>query len=120
LSCITDLIQALAEASGIIRPDINLIQSIRAIVFFGAPHKGLDIDALRTITQGKPTEELIRDLSPTSGLLLSLNDMFRAFSDSVVLISCYETNETPTTREVLLTFYFNSFNLTLFRQLMEN
>jgi hypothetical protein len=97
--------QALGEASGRIRPDINLVQSTRAIVFFGAPHRGLDTEALRTVTQGKPTEEMIRDLGPTSWLLLSLNDMFRAISDSVVLISCYETNETPTTIEVLLTSF---------------
>jgi hypothetical protein len=114
LTCIANVTQALAEASGMIRPDINLIQSTRAIVFFGTPHRGLDIDALRIVTQGRPTEEMIRDLSPTSGLLRSLNDMFRALSDSVVLISCYETDETPTTREVSSTFYLDSFSLTLF------
>jgi hypothetical protein len=99
----------LAEASGRIRPDINLIQSTRAIVFFGAPHRGLDIDALQIVTQGRPTEEMIRDLHPTSKLLLDLNDAFRALSGSVVLISCYETNETPTTREVLSMYFLSRF-----------
>jgi hypothetical protein len=43
---------------------------------------------------------MIKDLSPNSWLLVSLNDMFRAFADSVQLISCYEMNETPTVEEV--------------------
>jgi len=90
----------------VVRPDINLIQSTRAIVFFGAPHRGLDTDALQTVTQDKPTQGMIQDLDPKSELLRSLNDKFRVLSSSFVLISCYETNETPSIREVLCYLLF--------------
>ncbi|KAF8534848.1 hypothetical protein BDD12DRAFT_385735 [Trichophaea hybrida] len=42
---------------------------------------------------------MIRDLSTNSWLLMSLNDTFQAIDQYIQIISCYETNETPTVEE---------------------
>ncbi|KAI9874363.1 MAG: hypothetical protein M1830_009838 [Pleopsidium flavum] len=62
------------DISDISRGPLN--ELILQIIFFGAPHKGLNTDALRTLVGGQPSAALVNDLTPGSGVLVNLNEMF--------------------------------------------
>ncbi len=67
------------------------------LLFFGVPHRGLEIEALRSMVKQQPNEQLLNDLSPNSQLLPELERQFHrhfSFVDSEVL-SFYENKDTP-------------------------
>jgi hypothetical protein len=73
-------------------PDFH--QSVCGIVFFGAPHRGLNNLALVNILANKLPAELARDLYPGSSLLVSLNQSFPYTCEDITVVSCYETHAT--------------------------
>ena len=84
--------------------DNAVLNSICGILFFGVPNQGMNVDHLCTVVQGKPNEEMIRSLSPKSGILKRLHDDFCnafPFQDSEVY-SFFETNVSKTAVRVSL------------------
>ena len=75
-----------------------MYQSVCGIVFFGAPHRGLNNPELEELVEGSPPENLLRDLQPNSSLLSSLDRIFPNACKDIKIISCYETEHTYTYR----------------------
>lgn len=69
---------------------------VRCVVFLGAPHRGLHIDALETLVKSKPTEDIIRELKAESPTLTYLNINFCNVVSDVQIVSVYEKQLTPT------------------------
>lgn len=69
-----------------------------AIVFLAAPHRGMDVDVLRTIVKvNDPPRELIQELGqPTSSILNELNERFMRIAQEIEILACFETLETKT------------------------
>ena len=74
-------------------PEIH--QTICGIVFFGAPHRGLDNPELESLLENKPPVTLLSQLRPESPLLIGLNQRFPSACKHIRIVSCYETHETP-------------------------
>ena len=74
---------------------------VRAIIFIGAPHRGLHVMALQTLVKSKPTEDMIRELKAESPTLTDLNDKFRYVAKDIDILTCYELAPTKTAIEVL-------------------
>ena len=79
--------------------DEYLHKSIYGIIFFGCPHRGLEITALKSIVQGKTTENLINDLKKNSKLLIILYRRFAQVYQHIELISIREANQTHSVQE---------------------
>ena len=73
---------------------------VYSVVFFGAPHEGMDTEALQTCVEGQPTQRLIHDLTPGSTLLESLRQGFKPLLKTIKVVSCCELKATPTTRVI--------------------
>lgn len=76
-----------------LRPTVN------SIIFFGAPHRGLEVTAMQTMVQGTPSEYLIRELEMHSPTLRKLNDGFRRVYGVVDILTIYEMEPTPSLRK---------------------
>lgn len=74
---------------------------VRSIIFFGAPHKGLEITALETLVKSQVTEDMIRELRSESPTLTELNDKFRHVAKDIDILTCYELSRTKTVIEVM-------------------
>ncbi|KAL9069660.1 MAG: hypothetical protein Q9161_005360 [Pseudevernia consocians] len=74
---------------------------VRSFVFLGVPHRGLEIDALKTYVQGTPSERMIDDLGEGSSILEILDhDFEEKFRRSPVqILTCYELSPTPTVKK---------------------
>lgn len=74
------------------------------IIFLGAPHNGIDTDALSTLVGGQPSLALIQDLTPGSGVLVNLNDDFaeklKSVGRDIKILSVVETRKTRTVTQV--------------------
>lgn len=87
----------------------QVVDSIIALVFFGAPHKGMNIDAMdnyawKQLRQRSQT--MIKELGKDSVWLQELHDTFIARLRDAIrarIISLYETVKTKTMREDPLT-----------------
>ena len=88
--------KALVESSSFTASFPRLYLACCGIVFFGAPHRGLNNPELETLVQGKPPDDLVRDLRPNSSLLSSLNRSFPDTCEDIRIVSCYETEHTLT------------------------
>jgi hypothetical protein len=66
------------------------------IIFLGAPHRGLNVTALKTLVKGEPSEKLIDELRPDSGTLTDLNRGFVHIAGDIEILTCYETRPTKT------------------------
>lgn len=77
---------------------------ILQIIFFGAPHNGLNTDALSTLVGGQPSAPLIQDLTPGSGVLVNLNNKFAEYlarmGRDIRILSVVETRKTRTVVQV--------------------
>lgn len=73
---------------------------VRSIIFFGAPHKGLETTALETLVKSQVTEDMIRELKSESPTLTELNDKFRYVAKNIDILTCYELSPTKTVVEV--------------------
>ncbi|CAD6592661.1 MAG: hypothetical protein ASARMPREDX12_006341 [Alectoria sarmentosa] len=77
---------------GSIRP------TVRSIIFFGAPHRGLEIATMQSMVQGTPSEDLIRELRMRSPTLERLNDGFRRVFEDVDILTIFEMEPTASLR----------------------
>ena len=69
---------------------------VRAIVFLGAPHRGLNVDAISTLVKDNPTERLIEELRSESTTLTDLNQRFSQVAKDIDILTCYEAKHTKT------------------------
>lgn len=77
------------------------LESVRGVVFFGVPHKGMMNSHFLVMVAKQPNEDLIsRALSPGSTLLLELDAQFSkiasSFSHNIMFV--YETELSQTTK----------------------
>ena len=75
---------------------------VRRIVFLGAPHRGLDIKALRSLVKGEVTEPMILELQANSPTLRALNQSFAQVAQDVDILTCYENKPTKTAINVCI------------------
>ena len=73
---------------------------VRAIVFLGAPHRGLHTAALETLVNSRQTEDMMRELKSESPTLTELNDKFRHVAKDIDILTCYELKPTKTAVQV--------------------
>lgn len=76
-----------------------------SIVFLGAPHKGLQTNALETPVKSRPTEDMIQELKAESPTLTDLNDKVRYVAREINILTCYELYPTKTAVQVNSTFW---------------
>ena len=69
---------------------------VKAVIFFGAPHRGLNITAMQSIMNGTPSAELIRELDRQSPTIHRLNDGFRHLCEGLDILTIYEKKPTAT------------------------
>ncbi|KPA36127.1 hypothetical protein FLAG1_11123 [Fusarium langsethiae] len=88
--------QALSDSG----PDVVRRLSVRAIIFFGTPHLGLNDNSLETLVQGQPNQHLINDLHPHSSTIASMRNRFEKVSRATKIYAFYETVHTPKVKDV--------------------
>jgi hypothetical protein len=86
-------------------PSIRKLLPIRTLLFFGAPHNGLDTEALASLVKGQPTATLINELTHDSPTLDSLSRRFKFFTENLSIHSYYESRPTKTVVEVPLPYH---------------
>ena len=69
---------------------------VKAVIFFGAPHRGLNITAMQSILNGTPSAELIRELGWQSPTIQRLNSTFSHLYEGLDILSIYEKKPTAT------------------------
>ena len=82
-----------------------ILQSVKGIVFFGVPHRGMEISHFLAMAAKQPNEDLISNtLSPDSALLPELDEDFSTISTSLGqnISFVYETLESQLTEVSLL------------------
>ena len=72
---------------------------LKAAIFFGAPHRGLNITAMQSIMSGAPSAELIHELGCQSPTIQSLNNGFRHICENIDILTIYEKKPTATLRK---------------------
>jgi hypothetical protein len=70
------------------------------IIFMGAPHRGLETDALERLVKSQPTQKLITELKPESPAIRELNENFKRVVKGIRIVSCYETHYSKTVVKV--------------------
>ncbi|EXJ68339.1 uncharacterized protein A1O5_08131 [Cladophialophora psammophila CBS 110553] len=95
LGCIV-IKQAIVESMSFTNAMPSFYRSVCGIVFFGAPHRGLNNPALVKIIGDRPPADLVRDLCPGSSLLVSLNQSFPHICQDFHVVTCFETHATNT------------------------
>ncbi|KAF4988249.1 hypothetical protein FGRMN_9873 [Fusarium graminum] len=88
--------QALSDSG----PDVVRRLSVRAIMFFGTPHLGLNDDSLETLVRGQPNQHLINDLHPHSSTIASMRSRFEKVSRATKIYAFYETVHTPKVKDI--------------------
>ncbi|OBT39216.1 hypothetical protein VE00_10383 [Pseudogymnoascus sp. WSF 3629] len=73
---------------------------VREIIFLAAPHRGLNITALKTLVKGEATEQMVLELQSESPTLAWLNQCFAQFARDIDILTCYETKPTKTAIDV--------------------
>ena len=94
----------------------KILESIRGIILFGVPSRGMHMSHFLPMVEGYPNESLIRLLSPDSTYLSDLDQQFSGIAHlaDVRLISVYETKMTMTTKVSSLNLSFLQI-LTLYK-----
>lgn len=72
---------------------------VTSLIFFGAPHRGLDTVAIKTLVEGSPSEDIVQELKKQSPTLTRLNDDFRHLHGHLEILTLYELEDTPSIRE---------------------
>lgn len=76
--------------------------STRGILFFGVPHRGMDVSHLLRMAEGQPNLSLLVSLSKEHQFLRNLDNAFQSIphlKDSKI-VSFYETNLSNTVKKV--------------------
>ena len=75
-----------------------MLNSIREVIFFGVPNRGMEMEQWLPMVKGQPNERLIRLLSPGSQYLIDLDEIFNGISNvrNLRLVSFYETQRSQT------------------------
>jgi hypothetical protein len=91
----------------------SILTSIKMIIFFGVPSRGMHMSHLLPMVKGQPNERLIQLLSPNSDYLSSLNRHFSGIATirEIRLISAYETKLSRTTQVCLVRRFLLPFGL---------
>ena len=71
---------------------------VKSAIFFGAPHRGLNITAMQSIMNGTPSAELIRELGWQSPTIQRLNSHFPRWCEGLDILAIYEKKPTATLR----------------------
>lgn len=82
------------------------LKSINGILFFGVPSQGMAVESLLPMAGQNPSQYLLHTLRKGSEVLRYQQERFPSafdFKDSVI-VSFYETLESPTAVEVILGF----------------
>ena len=77
-----------------------ILASVRGVVFFGVPHRGMEISHFRAMVANQPNEDLIsRALSPESDLLPILHENFSRIASGMnqKVAFVYETMQSQLT-----------------------
>lgn len=86
-----------------------ILKSLQAVLFFGTPNQGMDITSLVPMVEGQPNELFLRSLGYDSSELRIQAQLWDEvfvvregdiLSASFVIISFYETKESPTAIKV--------------------
>ena len=72
---------------------------MRTLIFFGAPHNGLEVTALETLVKGRPTQMLVSELKRESPTLTGLSERFRHVAKNMTIHTYYESRPTSTVAE---------------------
>ncbi|KAB8532562.1 hypothetical protein FH972_025507 [Carpinus fangiana] len=80
-----------------------ILKSIKGVVFFGVPNKGMHITHLLSMVKGKPNKALVECLSQDSAYLEQLEKQYAGISTLryIRLISIYETKQSRTTKSAI-------------------
>ncbi|OBT89295.1 hypothetical protein VE02_02607 [Pseudogymnoascus sp. 03VT05] len=87
--------QAITNLEPIIRSHLP----VRTLIFFGAPHNGLEVTALETLVKGRPTQTLISELKRESPTLTGLSERFRHVAKDMTIHTYYESRPASTVAE---------------------
>ena len=68
---------------------------VSSLIFFGAPHRGLEIAAIKTLVDGTPSEDIVQELKKQSPTLTRLNDDFRHLHGNLEILTIFELEDTP-------------------------
>ncbi|KFZ16694.1 hypothetical protein V501_02095 [Pseudogymnoascus sp. VKM F-4519 (FW-2642)] len=82
-----------------LEPSIRSRLPVRTLIFFGAPHNGLEVSALETLVKGHPTQTLISELKRESPTLTGLSERFRHVAKDMTIHTYYESRATSTVAE---------------------
>lgn len=88
--------QALIRSAKFRRHPELLEKVVPLVVFFGAPHDGLETRALETLVKGQPSQEFIQELKPGSVVLEQLSNNFKRISTGIKILTVFERLPTPT------------------------
>jgi hypothetical protein len=100
----------------------NILQSTKAIVFFGTPHSGSEhadffsmlmriVDTMGSVamvqqTFGKTRQDLVNTLKPRSTELENLSMSFTDRAKDIEIVSFYEENATPPLKTVVSCLFY--------------
>ena len=78
-------------------PRRHIFEAVRAVIFFGVPHRGMQTSHLRSMVDGQPNGTLVEDLRSESTYLRVLDDQFSGLAfQSIRVSSVFETRLSPT------------------------
>ena len=84
--------------------DLNLLNLVYGITFFGVPHNGMEISSLKLMVPEAPNRSLVESISHVNSQILGI--LHRDFHDVLgekggsEIICFYETRESPTAKRV--------------------
>jgi hypothetical protein len=95
--------QAMVQMAGSGESSRFMLGSVKEVILFGVPNRGMQVSHLLPMVQGQPNENLIRLLSLGSGYLTQLDGQFSgvAIHRNIRLVSVYETLKTRTLLVIL-------------------
>lgn len=93
----------------------NLFRSTRATIFFGTPHRGLQVDDILAMTEdGSARANLVSSIAVGSTDLEKKLEVFKGCAATLKIISFYETTQTrklvKVCRERVLDVYYHPLN----------
>ncbi|KAI5783495.1 hypothetical protein FPQ18DRAFT_266644, partial [Pyronema domesticum] len=90
--------KALANAGVLGSPDHEILTSCVALLFFGVPNQGLEVEDLLSVVRGQQNARLVEDLRISSALLRAIHEDFVTKFESIrncQVISFYESKDSP-------------------------